>query len=174
MNRFFATKNQTIGESSATNIEIPQLSFETLWTPNGMAICTAEDNQNFPQICSDGAGGAIITWVDDRSSELDIYTQRVNSIGDVQWALNGTAICTADNDQEDPQICSDGTGGAIITWEDRRSGADYDIYAQRIKDVPSKGGGAIPFGNYYLLFTLISILSLIILEKCRNIRKFKL
>ncbi len=131
MNRFFATKNQTIGESSATNIEIPQLSFETLWTPNGMVICTAENDQNYPQICSDGAGGAIITWVDDRSSELDIYTQRVNSIGDVQWTPNGTAICTADNDQENPQICSDGTGGAIITWDDQRSLSD-GIYAQRV------------------------------------------
>ena len=40
-------------------------------------------------------------------------------------------ICTAAGSQYDPQLVSDGTGGAIITWWDWRS--DYgNIYAQRV------------------------------------------
>jgi phosphosulfolactate phosphohydrolase-like enzyme len=113
-----------------------------LWTANGTAICTASGNQLEPQICSDGGGGAIITWKDYRSSNYDIYTQRVNSNGVVQWTANGTTICTESSIQEKPQICSDGGGGAIIMWQDYRS-SNYDIYAQRIKNsVPTSNDPA--------------------------------
>jgi len=38
-------------------------------------------------------------------------------------------ISAAADDQSNRQIVADGSGGAIITWYDYRSGA-YDIYAQ--------------------------------------------
>ncbi len=102
------------------------------WTAGGVAICTADESQYHPTIVSDGAGGAIITWDDYRSSKYDIYAQRINSAGGVQWIANGVAICTEANGQEYPTIVSDGDGGAIITWHDNRSGTNRDIYAQRI------------------------------------------
>ena len=109
------------------------------WNANGTAICTANNTQWYPKICSDGTGGAIITWADYRSgTNYDIYTQKINSTGNGQWNANGTAICTADNDQKTPQICSLGTGNAIITWADYRSGTNYDIYTQKIN---STGNG---------------------------------
>jgi hypothetical protein len=41
-------------------------------------ICTAANDQSSPQLVSDGAGGAIITWVDYRSgSYSDVYAQNV-------------------------------------------------------------------------------------------------
>jgi hypothetical protein len=103
------------------------------WIPNGVVICTATNSQNNPAITTDGAGGAIITWQDGRSgTDNDIYAQRINAAGTVQWTANGAAICTAENDQRFPAIIADGAGGAIITWEDSRSGINKDIYAQRI------------------------------------------
>lgn len=102
------------------------------WKLNGVVICNASNDQLEPQIISDGAGGAIITWQDYRSGNWDIYAQRVGWDGFVQWTANGVAICNAANAQEKPQICSDGLGGAFITWQDRRNGTFYDIYAQRI------------------------------------------
>ncbi|MFX0132764.1 MAG: hypothetical protein ACFFDN_03870 [Candidatus Hodarchaeota archaeon] len=102
------------------------------WTANGIAICTYNNYQGGPKICSDGAGGAIITWNDWRGIDYDIYTQKINSTGNVQWTANGTAICTASNDQTYPEICSDGAGGAIITWEDKRNGGIKNTYAQKI------------------------------------------
>ncbi len=103
------------------------------WTTNGTAICTAYNIQGSPQICSDGAGGAIITWKDYRApTNIDIYTQKINSSGSLQWTADGKAICTVSENQDSPQICSDGAGGAIITWSDYRSGNNYDIYAQKI------------------------------------------
>jgi hypothetical protein len=109
------------------------------WTLDGVAICTAADYQCDPTIVSDGSGGAIITWEDSRSgTNSDIYAQRVDSSGAVQWTLDGVAVCTAANSQWSPTIVSDGSGGAIITWYDYRSGTS-DIYAQRVDYTGSTG-----------------------------------
>ncbi|MFX1364754.1 MAG: hypothetical protein ACFFCE_17515 [Promethearchaeota archaeon] len=102
------------------------------WGENGTAISKASNVQKNPQLCSDGAEGAFITWLDERNGDGDIYTQHIDSDGDMQLTINGKAICDEDDDQQWPQICSDGGGGAIITWHDNRSLVDFDIYAQRI------------------------------------------
>jgi hypothetical protein len=104
----------------------------TLWQTNGKPISVASGEQEFPQICSDGAGGAIIVWQDFRNNvDWDVYAQRVNSVGVVLWESDGVPISTTTNSQEHPVIVSDGAGGAIIAWQDNRSGG-YNIYAQRI------------------------------------------
>src|SRR6267143_2061807 len=103
------------------------------WTGNGVPISLAASDQVYPVITSDGAGGAIITWYDYRSgTNYDIYAQRINASGAVQWTGDGATISLAANGQYNPLITSDGSGGAIITWYDNRSGTSYDIYAQRI------------------------------------------
>ena len=45
--------------------------------------------------------------------------------------LFSTAVCTAPGDQSDPQVVSDGGGGAVVVWVDRR-GADADVYASHL------------------------------------------
>jgi len=101
------------------------------WTADGVAICTSAYDQFSPTIISDGSNGAIITWQDYRSGNYDIYAQRINAGGTVQWTSNGVTVCKAALDQYEPHIMSDGSSGAIITWYDYRSGTS-DIYAQRI------------------------------------------
>jgi len=101
---------------------------------NGVPICTAAENQYYPELTTDGSGGAIITWKDERTTNGDIYAQRVNSSGDLEWNSDGVSICAAANKQNYPKIISSGSGGAIIAWEDERSGTDSDIYAQRVAD----------------------------------------
>jgi len=111
------------------------------WTVNGVAISNASGHQWNPQIVSDGSGGAIITWQDEQSGTNDIYAQRINSNGVVQWTTNGAVISTANGDQENPKIISDSSGSAIITWEDSRQGISAsDIYAQRVFGDGSLGG----------------------------------
>jgi hypothetical protein len=103
------------------------------WAANGVALCAATGNQEFPTIVSEGASGAIVTWQDYRGgSSTDVYAQRVNASGVVQWAANGVALCTATWIQYSPRIVSDGAGGGIVTWYDYRGGAQADIYAQRV------------------------------------------
>ncbi len=98
-------------------------------------ICTASDEQANTAIVTDGAGGAIIAWSDNRSGNYDIYAQRVNAAGVVQWQANGIAICTAAGSQFSPVLISDNNGGAIITWIDYRNDVSFnntDIFAQKI------------------------------------------
>ncbi len=106
-----------------------------LWTSNGVPICTTASRQHMPKIISDDNGGAIIAWSDERNSATnlsDIYAQRINTSGVVLWAANGVSICSKVGFQDNPAIASDGNSGAIITWEDRRNGMDYNIFAQSI------------------------------------------
>ena len=103
------------------------------WTPDptvNIPICTATDDQWNSELVSDGADGAIIIWCDKRSGNDDIYAQRINANGKVLWTTDGVLICTVAGDRYNPELVSDGAGGAIITWYDYRSGSS-DIYARR-------------------------------------------
>jgi hypothetical protein len=133
---------------------------DAAWPANGRALCTAAGQQSNPAIVSDGAGGAIIPWHDFRSGNYDIYAQHVLASGAVDgaWPADGRALSTAAGEQSDPTIVSDGAGGALVAWQDARSG-NYDIYAQRVarfgylgtpeaeivgvKDVPGDQGGKV-------------------------------
>lgn len=105
-----------------------------LWTIDGVGICLASGVQRNPAMVPDGEGGAIITWQDFRAggSEVDIYAQRVDSNGVVQWATDGLPVSTFSGRQQIPRIVPDGSGGAIIVWEDMRVSGSSDIYAQRM------------------------------------------
>ncbi len=86
---------------------------------------------------SDGAGGAIIAWQDDRNVNMDIYATRIDTNGDVYpgWGgATGLLICNDTSEQSAPKLVSVGAAGAFVTWSDARaiSGGDYDIYAMRI------------------------------------------
>src|SRR5262249_59389488 len=104
-------------------------------------VCTATGSQADPAMISDGAGGAIIAWDDNRAGDFDIYVQRLNSAGGPQWIANGTALCLSTGDQTLPDLAPDGTGGAIVGWQDFRNG-NSDVFAQRIA-----GSGAIQWDD---------------------------
>jgi flagellar hook capping protein FlgD len=107
------------------------------WKENGVALCTIEGEQKTLAMISDGAGGAIVTWMDSRpgTSVTDIFAQHVLASGivDPRWPANGATICAAPRQQELPVIVADGAGGAIISWHDARSlTTGLDIYAQHV------------------------------------------
>ncbi len=100
---------------------------------NGVTICAASGGQYNPTIASDGSGGAIIVWTDQRNGNKDdLYAQRIDHAGAVRWTTNGVAISTATAYQSYPAIVADGAGGAIIAWQDSRNGVDNDVYAQHV------------------------------------------
>jgi len=104
-----------------------------MWPVEGVPVCTTACSERCRGITTDGAGGAIITWCDDRRvGDCDVYAQRLDSSGRVLWRVNGVPVCSADKAQGFPQIVSDGAGGALVTWADFREGTDYWIYAQRL------------------------------------------
>ena len=108
------------------------------WPADGLGLCTVRGDQQLPRIASDGTGGAIVTWMDGRSAVTgpDIFAQHVLGSGvvDPNWPANGAALSTAPAAQSLPDIATDGAGGAIVTWQDLRTGTpDADIFAQHVK-----------------------------------------
>ncbi len=105
----------------------------TYWQSQGVPFCAAANSQYWPRIVRDGTGGIIVVWQDFRKgTNTDLYARRIDESGTPVWAANGVAICTGADEQQYTRIISDGAGGAIITWQDCRTGLDNDIYAQRI------------------------------------------
>jgi len=102
------------------------------WTVNGVSVCALYCKQEYPALAADGTGGAIIAWQDSRNGASDIYAQRIDAAGTVRWGSNGIAVCTSGQVQRYARIIPDGSGGAIIVWEDKRNTIDYDLFAQRI------------------------------------------
>lgn len=110
-------------------------SIPSEWVPNGTPVRVADAGQTEITVDTDGAGGAIVAWMDNQATQTtkrDIYAQRVTINGTLAWVAAGVPVCQADNDQESPKLCPDGSGGAYIVWEDKRSDLSGDLYFQRI------------------------------------------
>ncbi|MGD1047199.1 MAG: FlgD immunoglobulin-like domain containing protein [Candidatus Krumholzibacteriaceae bacterium] len=104
-------------------------AFSASWFQDGIPVCTASYDQDYPQLVSDGAGGAIIAWTDGRPSNAGIYVQRADAWGNDRWTANGVATCSTGGDRWSPLVAPDGAGGAIVVWLDNNV---YGIYAQRV------------------------------------------
>jgi C1A family cysteine protease len=128
------------------------------WGAAGVVVCAAPEDQYAADAAADGAGGAVVAWCDNRGEWVgeipmnraagteDIYAQKINADGNVQWAADGVGVCTLPRTQETPRIVSDGVGGAVIFWRDKRDSGwidvgetelpqaedNYDIFFQRI------------------------------------------
>lgn len=110
------------------------LEGNSLWKDDGLPVCIEAGIQNYVAIAGDGAGGAILSWNDNRSSSFDIYAQRIDSGGNSLWNNNGTLVSAAEDTQCYSAIVGDGNGGAIIVWQDERNTdkSYWDIYVQKI------------------------------------------
>ncbi|MFI5370546.1 MAG: hypothetical protein ACHQ52_03235 [Candidatus Eisenbacteria bacterium] len=107
------------------------------WSTPGNGVCTVYLEQKDLMLARDGAHGAYIGWADRRNgTDFDIYLLRV--AGDATplagWPVNGKPVCAAPGDQGPGAVCEDGSGGAILVWEDFRRGDPNagDIYAARV------------------------------------------
>lgn len=109
---------------------VPQL------TTNGVLLSKTSSIKSInPNTISDGFGGSIIAWQDSTATGFDIYSQKLNSLGTIQWTTGGIAISIASDDQVNPTQVADGNGGAIYAWDDRRNAVDYEIYAHHIYSI---------------------------------------
>jgi hypothetical protein len=101
------------------------------WPVDGRAVCTAPIEQINPVITSDGASGAIISWLDLRNDRNhNPFAQHVLASGaiDAAWPANGRALSLSLGEEADASIVVDGAGGAIVTWEE-----DSFIFAQHVQ-----------------------------------------
>jgi len=108
------------------------------WPENGLLVNDATNESFLTGIVSDGAGGGIIAWFDNRNGPTDVFVQRIDASGNALWGANGVAVCLESGQQAQIAIAADNAGGAFIVWQDQRSGQS-DIYAQHVQ---SDGGMA--------------------------------
>jgi len=108
------------------------------WTSGGTSLATGSN----ARIAADGVGGAVVAYQKVGNGQ-DIYAVRITSSGSPAsgWTAGGIAVCSAANDQVDPRLVSDGSGGAALSWTDFRSDTHGDVYAGRVS-----GSGAIAPG----------------------------
>ncbi len=106
------------------------------WNPNGIGVVLLPEQHNLPSIVSDGKGGAIIAWDDWRSTDQQIYMQRLNTAGNILWPANGLFVSNVVGNQLEITLLGDDHGGAIVAYQDGR-GNGIDIYAERFDSTGS-------------------------------------
>jgi hypothetical protein len=109
--------------------------------PVFLAAGTQSNSQYADNLIADGEGGGLFAWIDFRTAaqpgvpfSYDIYVQKVTSSGAIApgWLVDGVPVATQPpSNRTEPTLASDGAGGAIIVWEDTRSGTQ-DVYAQHL------------------------------------------
>ncbi|MBL0176603.1 MAG: hypothetical protein IPP94_15285 [Ignavibacteria bacterium] len=105
------------------------------WSPTGVPVCIAPWAQQYPQVVTDGAGGAIVFWQDGRTPGYDVYAQRLSASGAALWTDNGLLVSGTSRRCILSRALPDGRGGAIAVWEDGRNPQNGgDLYAQRVND----------------------------------------
>ena len=127
------------------------------WPVEGVTLATGPWYQGSETaIVSDGAGGAIVAWLDIRNNpddifETDLFAHRVRADGTLApgWPANGASVCVAPDTQWEIEMLSDGTGGAVILWTDYRNPISNasDVYGQRIANDGSIAAGWTADGN---------------------------
>ena len=142
--------NPTATTASSQNFEIisfgsPPRTGYANWPTSAytnVPVTVATGSQQDQVVASDSLGGMFVAWSDNRSGAWDIYAQRITAYGEVApgWTVDGVLVCGASGDQQRPKIVADGAGGAIIVWEDVRSG-DWNLWAQRVKADGSVAAG---------------------------------
>ncbi|MDZ7360153.1 MAG: putative Ig domain-containing protein [candidate division KSB1 bacterium] len=101
------------------------------WSLPGVTVCKASNDQLNPQIASDGGDGFFVAWEDQRSGKTDIYAQALNASGQTRWQSDGVALVATSQEQTQPRLIADGSGGLIGVWTDERH-SGTNIAAQRL------------------------------------------
>ncbi len=117
------------------------------WQVDGVPVCSHESGLTDPPLAfshvvsEDGSGGVVVAWRDTRNDPIngntEIYTQRLDGSGVAKWTTNGVKILGFEAQKwstRNPVIAEDGSGGAVIAWQDARTAATSgnDLYVQRV------------------------------------------
>ena len=118
----------------------PEILFDEL---DGIPVCSADNDQLYPQLVHDSHNGMWVVWEDYRGFPWsDIYATHLNIDGEPfeGWDENGIMVAGAIHKQEQPKAAllrDSGETGIAVVWTDKRAsgyGELFNIYAQRVDD----------------------------------------
>ena len=121
---------------------------DPVWPVGGKALSTSKQSQDFAEIDTDGAGGAVIAWQDS----IQIVARHVfaSSAFDPADTDTGRVLADLPSQRGDPALVATGGTGAIVAWTDLRKGTDTDIYAIQVLNVVATGIGDGAVGGFVL------------------------
>jgi len=101
------------------------------WGEEGISLANLPMTQYAPQAVGWGDGSYIVAWEDYRNGkQYEIFLQRINQKGKVEWADNGFMVRTADGARA-PKITAQPEDNTFsVIWEDY-TGGGKEIFGQR-------------------------------------------
>lgn len=126
-NHFYAQRINSLGSN--------------VW-PAPVPVCMADSTRSLIKVTTDGAGGMIAVWSDNRQGNAGIYTQKITANGTAAWATDGLQITPGGNENfTGKDMAADGKGNYIFTWS-----AGAEVRAQKINSTgnPQWNAGGKP------------------------------
>jgi hypothetical protein len=113
------------------------------WPADGLEISNTSQDEDDPRIVADGAGGALVTFLDVRNFHHNVYAVHVKGEGvlDPAWPVGGRALSVTETEQTETALTADGHGGAFATWQDADAVAAQHVRADGTLDpaLPENG-----------------------------------
>jgi hypothetical protein len=126
--------NDTRNGNKDIYAQLIDTSGNILWTANGVPVINKPYSQIDGKVAISTNGNVYVVYQDSSAGNWDIYAQKLNNSGVQQWGTNGAIVCNAGFDQKNPRLELASSGGIYVVWQDRRNGADYDIYCQKLNE----------------------------------------
>lgn len=111
--------------------------------PGGPVRLTVVPGANSLPVVLPAGGGAIVSWLDERSGDPEVYCQRLDPAWIPTWGANGRRTSRAAGLQERPTIVGDSLSGWIAVWQDKRTG-DYAVYCRKVSDDGTSQWSTLP------------------------------
>lgn len=92
------------------------------WPLSGVSVTATDSFKWVVRGASDGAGGAILAWEENRGRHLccrdtrDIYAQRLDAAGRTLWGGDDVKVATEEPGEEVLGVAPAGNGGAFMLW----------------------------------------------------------
>jgi hypothetical protein len=128
-----------------------------LWGVDPIAVFDGGSLQfgNYPTFVPDGTGGAVFSWYDTSSLQLQSYAQHVLSDGTEAFPHNGSAVSTnATRVRVSPDAAfNETTGETFVFWEEQDSAQSQSgVYGQKFdatgnRQWGSSGSVVVPVGS---------------------------
>ena len=125
-------------------------SLDPAWPGAGLALGPTPRQQSDSRMVPDGAGGAVVAWVD--SSNIVAQHVRGNGRFDPAFPDTGLQVCPLPSKQGDVGLVATSGSGAIATWIDGRNGTGADIFALQIQEA---GTVSVPPAQVPVALTLV-------------------
>lgn len=125
-----------------------------VWKAPGIPVIASEFINSSPRL-SVNQTGIVVSWLDDRKGNDDLYYQLISHKGVTQLNRKGELLCEAPRSQNNLNLTATENGAFWALWTDSRSffSTGFDIYGQKFipgrKELFKKNGRNLSPDSHY-------------------------